>query len=136
LEAAIAAQELSGMSIEDALGAPSRFSCPECHRTLWEIAEGDSLRYRSHVGHALTADTMLTAQDEDGEQLLWRLLRSHQERAELAHRMAERERPYNPKLSVQMQQRGREYEEDAALVRRLLRAPPRQARRATEGDPI
>src|SRR6185437_4468707 len=57
LEAAIAAQELSGMKTEDELGTLAPFSCPECHGTLWEIADDPVLRYRCHVGHVLTAET-------------------------------------------------------------------------------
>jgi two-component system chemotaxis response regulator CheB len=34
LEAAIAAQELADMRVDDMLGTPSRFTCPECHGAL------------------------------------------------------------------------------------------------------
>ncbi|TIL44329.1 MAG: chemotaxis protein CheB, partial [Mesorhizobium sp.] len=52
LEAAVAAQEHSAMSNEDRLGELSLFVCPECHGPLWEIEDGDMLRYRCHTGHA------------------------------------------------------------------------------------
>jgi two-component system chemotaxis response regulator CheB len=138
LEAAIAAQELAGMTTEDRLGTPSRFGCPECHGTLWEIADGDMLRYRCHVGHAFTADVMLAAQD-DGERMLWSLLRSHQERAELVRRMAERERAHKRhNAAARLQERAREYDEDAELVRSILKiatvpSAPR-SRPVSQGD--
>src|SRR5690349_22779334 len=62
VEAAIAAQELSGMAVDDQLGTPSHFTCPECHGALWQLDDGNLLRYRCHLGHAFTAETMLAAQ--------------------------------------------------------------------------
>ncbi len=55
------------MSDEDKLGTPSRFTCPECQGPLWEIADPSMLRYRCHVGHAFTADSMIEAQAEEAE---------------------------------------------------------------------
>jgi two-component system chemotaxis response regulator CheB len=70
LEAAIAAQELSGMETENELGKPSRFTCPECNGALWEIDDASLLRYRCHIGHAYTAEAMLEAQTTNAEQML------------------------------------------------------------------
>ncbi len=121
-EAAIAAQEFEDMSRETQLGTPSPFSCPECGGALWELADGDMLRYRCHLGHAFTADAMLGKQGEEVEQLLIRLLRSHRDHAELTHRMAERERASkrNDNLVSQLEARAREYEKSAALMLKLL----------------
>ena len=120
LEAAIAAQEHATMSDEDKLGTPSRFTCPDCQGPLWEIADPSMLRYRCHVGHAFTADSMIEAQAEEAEAILWKLLRARQQRAELARRMAERESEGRPALAERFRVRAREYDEDAELVRRML----------------
>ena len=121
LEAAIAAQELNGMELENELGTLSPFTCPECHGALWEIPEGDMLRYRCHVGHAFTADTVLSALNGEVDTMLETLLRSHEERAALAHLMAERERGRNRNsLAGQLEGRAREYEEDAEVIRRMV----------------
>jgi two-component system chemotaxis response regulator CheB len=122
LEAAIAAQELADMKADDMLGKPSRFTCPECHGALWEIEDGSMLRYRCHVGHAYTADTVLASQSEEIDRLLGTLLRSHQERAALARRMADHERNNGrPALADQLTQRAGDYEEDAKLLHALIR---------------
>lgn len=122
LEAAIAAQELTDMKIDDMLGEPSRFTCPECHGALWEIEDGSLLRYRCHVGHAYTSDAVLEAQDEEVDRLLGTLLRAHQERAALARRMAEHERRSGRNtLSDQLARRAAEYDDDARLLRSLIR---------------
>ncbi len=118
LETAIAAQELSGMGTEDRLGTPSRFTCPECHGTLWEITDGSLVRYRCHAGHAFSSEAMLVAQAQRIEETLWTLLRSHQERSALAERMAEREK--SPLLTARLREKAREYAEDAEVIRGLI----------------
>jgi two-component system chemotaxis response regulator CheB len=120
LEAAIAAMELSGMRAEDQLGRPSTFTCPECHGTLWEIADGDLIRYRCHVGHAYTGEAMLEAQSDNIEDMLWDVLRTHRERAVLARRLAEKE--VSNRLAAQMNEWARGYEEDAEIVEQLIRS--------------
>ena len=122
LEAAIAAQELAGMKIDDALGNPSRFTCPECHGALWEIEDGSLLRYRCHVGHAFTADAVETAQGEEVDRLLGTLLRAQQERAGLARRMAEHERQSGrTSLAEQLARRAADYDDGARLLKALIR---------------
>ncbi|TIU05554.1 MAG: chemotaxis protein CheB, partial [Mesorhizobium sp.] len=127
LEAAIAAQEHSTMKKEDRLGELSVFTCPECHGPLWEIEDGDMLRYRCHTGHAFTSEAMMEAQSAEADEILWSLLRAHQQRAEFTRRMAERERTKNrPELATQLRDRAREYQADAEVIERIL-----ESRRST-----
>jgi hypothetical protein len=71
-------------------GAPTPLTCPDCGGALWELARGDLVRYRCHVGHAYTADSMVAAQASTVEGALWSALRTLEEKAELSRRMAER----------------------------------------------
>jgi two-component system chemotaxis response regulator CheB len=122
LEAAIAAQELADMKVDEMLGRISPFTCPECHGALWEIRDGPMLRFRCHVGHAYTADAVLAGQGEEIDRMLGTLQRAHQERAALARRMAEQERAEQRHgLADRLETRAREYEDDAKLVRGLMR---------------
>ncbi|BCM17923.1 chemotaxis protein CheB [Mesorhizobium sp. J8] len=133
LEAAIAAQEHSTMKEVDRLGELSVFTCPECHGPLWEIEDGDMLRYRCHTGHAFTADAVMEAQAIEADEILWSLLRSHQQRAEFARRMAEREKTRRrSELANKFGERAKEYEADAAVIERILES--RQARVAGNGE--
>ncbi|MBZ9986842.1 chemotaxis protein CheB [Mesorhizobium sp. BH1-1-5] len=121
LEAALAAQEHSTMKDEDRLGELSVFTCPECHGPLWQIEDGDMLRYRCHTGHAFTADAVMEAQAIEADEILWSLLRSHQQRAAFTRRMAERERTKDRReLAFELGRRAKEYEADAALIERIL----------------
>src|SRR5262249_31509251 len=114
LEAAVAAQELAHMRVDDALGGPSPFACPECRKALWKTEDGAMLRYRCHLGHAFTADAVLATQGKEVEKLLGTLQRSHQKRAALARRMAEVERARRSHcLANHLERRAGEYEEDA-----------------------
>jgi chemotaxis response regulator CheB len=40
-------------------GIPAVFACPECGGTLWEVLEGDLLRFRCRIGHAFTVHSLL-----------------------------------------------------------------------------
>lgn len=109
------------MRTNDMLGRPSRFTCSECHGALWEVEDGSMLRFRCHVGHAFTADTVLASQGEEIDRLLGSLLRSHQERASLAHRMAEHERAKERHaLARHLESRARDYEHDVEIMKKLL----------------
>jgi two-component system chemotaxis response regulator CheB len=123
LEAAIGAQELADMKVDQMLGKVSPFTCPECHGALWEIRDGPMLRFRCHVGHAYTADAVLAGQGDEIDRMLGTLQRAHQERAALARRMAEQKRAdQRHRLADQLEARAREYEDDAKLVMGLMRS--------------
>src|SRR5262249_24183777 len=101
----------------------SGFTCPECHGALWEVEDGTMLRFRCHVGHAFSADAMLSSQGDEIERMLETLQRAHQERAALARKMAVMERSkHKDNLAEQLEDRARDYEEDALLVRELMRS--------------
>jgi two-component system, chemotaxis family, protein-glutamate methylesterase/glutaminase len=121
-ETAIAALELASMKTNQTLGKLSVFACPECHGVLWEIDDGRMLRYRCHVGHAFTAETMQMDQARRAEELLWNLLRNHEERAALMDRMAANQRAmHRDGLAAKLGERANGYQEDANTIRRLLR---------------
>jgi two-component system chemotaxis response regulator CheB len=109
-------------AMEKQPGTRSVFSCPECQGALWEIKDGDLVRYRCHVGHAYTAEAMLDANGEELERALWSALRTLEERAELVRRMAERAAGGARNRSAeQFSARAKEYEGQAERIRELLR---------------
>lgn len=70
-------------------GTQSMFTCPECHGALWELSDATHvLRFRCHVGHGFTAESLLAEQDASLEDTLWSALRSLEEHAALFRRMA------------------------------------------------
>ncbi|MEN4473147.1 chemotaxis protein CheB [Mycolicibacterium cosmeticum] len=67
------------------LGPPSSFTCPDCNGSLSTIRDGG---YRCQVGHAWSAEALLQARDQEVEGALWVAVRSLQEKARLARRLA------------------------------------------------
>jgi two-component system chemotaxis response regulator CheB len=119
LEARIAAQGSSGRETDEELERPVALSCPECGGALREIADGELLRYRCHVGHAYDAGLLLGAQTEGVERALWSALRALEERAALLRRMA-RQQSVNSSLAGRWAERAAEHEAHAQAVRNLL----------------
>jgi two-component system chemotaxis response regulator CheB len=106
----------------DRPGKPSVFTCPECHGTLWEADEGGLLRFRCRVGHVYSPESMVAAQTDEVDRALWVALRTLEERAALAHRLAERGR-YRHHLGVEkaFTARALEAEREADQIREVLR---------------
>ena len=82
-------------------GKPSGFSCPDCHGVLWEISEGDLVRYRCRVGHAFSPDSLFAAQSENLEEALWTAMRALEESAAMAERLHERAADRGHNISAQ-----------------------------------
>jgi chorismate mutase len=71
------------------LDRPTGFSCPECGGVMSSELTGTLLQFRCHIGHVLTAETMVVAQFTMVETKLAACLASLNERAELCRQMSE-----------------------------------------------
>jgi two-component system chemotaxis response regulator CheB len=102
---------------------PTPLSCPDCGGALWELVSGDLVRYRCHVGHAYTADSMVAAQANSLESALWSALRALEEKAELSRRLAERiGKPGLERLALRYQNAVQDAERGSEAIRQLLLA--------------
>jgi len=82
IENRIAGQEMDAGELianVDRLGKVSRLTCPDCHGALWEINDEDTLRFRCHVGHAHSADSLNNGQSLMLEGALWSAIRALEE---------------------------------------------------------
>jgi two-component system chemotaxis response regulator CheB len=70
-------------------GVHSPFTCPDCGGSLWEIKEGDLVRYRCHVGHGFNSESLRDGMDDKLEDTLWSALRAIEENIELRTRIME-----------------------------------------------
>jgi two-component system, chemotaxis family, protein-glutamate methylesterase/glutaminase len=105
----------------DRIGKRSTFTCPECHGTLWEMGEEGVLRFRCHVGHAYTAETLVAEQSGGLEDALWAAVRAFEENSKLAARMAERARGLDDaEVERKFAQRAETARQHADEVRALL----------------
>lgn len=76
-------------SPEESEGTPSTFSCPDCHGTLWELRNGDLVRFRCRVGHSFTINSLAEEQEQSVENALWAAMRALDEKSALNRRLAE-----------------------------------------------
>jgi len=97
------------------------FVCPECGGPLWEAREGKLIRFRCHVGHAYTGETLVEEQGTALEHALWNSLRALEEAAALRARMAAHARESGMDvIADDYEARKTQYEEQAAVIRRVL----------------
>jgi two-component system chemotaxis response regulator CheB len=124
IETRIAKQEVTAdelLASVEKIGRISRLTCPDCHGALWEIHDEDMLRYRCHVGHAFSADSLSKGQTEMLEVALWSAVRALEEKMVLAKRIVERARNANQvRAAALFERRAREAEEHSSVLRELL----------------
>ena len=91
IESRIAQRVLSDLPSVKALGEQVPYNCPDGGGVLWQIAEGELLRYRCHTGHAFTSSVLLAQQTAKIEETLWVALRMFEERQNLLVAMSKNE---------------------------------------------
>src|SRR6185312_16150197 len=71
MESQMAAFNMDAIEDQDRPGQHSGFACPDCGGTLWELTEGDLIRFRCRVGHAWSSNGLVAEQSEGIETALW-----------------------------------------------------------------
>ncbi len=99
---------------------PSVFTCPDCQGTLFLVEDNGLVRFRCRVGHMYSPESMLEAQDDNVERLMWSAVRALLEQAEFLRQSAtylkqadhETARGYGAKI--------RRAEHGAKIIRKLI----------------
>jgi len=109
---------------EDKPGRPSAYGCPDCGGALWEIQDGEWLRFRCRVGHAFSAEGLLRSETKAVESALWNAFRALHENAALARRLAKRARDnHHTAIAEKYEHKSQRGEEEAEIIRSLLLRP-------------
>ena len=136
IEARIAQQDMEGEELiasVERLGKISRLTCPDCHGALWEIHDHDLLRFRCHVGHAFSAESLTEGQSQMLETALWSAVRALEEQMVLAQRIVERARQANQMRAARaFERRAQEAEQHSSMIRQLLLS----AEKGDIGEPV
>jgi two-component system, chemotaxis family, protein-glutamate methylesterase/glutaminase len=109
--------DLEGSGNKEKEGTPSPFACPECHGVLWEVQEGELLRFRCRVGHGYTETALRAAMSEATENALWAAMRALEEKAALMRRMASRSAL---RLASAYEEDAQAYDKHAESIRGIL----------------
>ncbi|TFI54260.1 chemotaxis protein CheB [Mastigocladus laminosus UU774] len=126
-ESDIAEVDMEAIDNDSRPGKPSGFVCPECGGGLWELQEGDLLRFRCRTGHAFSAETLLAEQSDALEDALWIAIRALKEKSSLARRMADRLSDRNHILSAErLRKEAQDCDDRAAVIREALLKSNRQ----------
>lgn len=124
IETRISQQDMESdelISSVEKIGQVSKLTCPDCHGALWEIRDEEILRFRCHVGHAFSADSLSDGQGQMIEIALWSAARALEEQMILAKRIIERARRANHTRAVQLfEKRAEEAEAQSAAIRQVL----------------
>lgn len=124
IETRIAQQDMESEDLiksVDKLGKVSKLTCPDCHGALWEMDDEEILRFRCHVGHGFSAESLNDGQGQMLEVALWSAVRALEEQIILAKRIIERARKANFTRAVKRyERRMQEAEEHSSTIRQLL----------------
>jgi two-component system, chemotaxis family, protein-glutamate methylesterase/glutaminase len=132
-EVEIARNGHSVMNNLDGLGRRSALVCPDCGGVMWEIDEGEVVRYRCHVGHTYTAEVMSLALDESLRRALATAKRVLEDRLALARKLYKQASDGGHRLLAQTwAEKAREVEGEMAVIRSSIRRLERVAEAATK----
>lgn len=124
IENQIAKQQLDTEQFLEAvekIGTRSTYTCPECHGTLWTIRDNQLLRFRCHVGHAYSADALLSGQSLKVEDALWSAVRVLEEKVTLTREVAAQLRTSDSlDLAEQLEQCAHDLDIQVGLVRNVI----------------
>lgn len=121
MEQEVMAAEGEEVRDETHAGKPSVFSCPDCGGVLWHLDENELTHYRCRVGHAFAPEALAEAQEEQIETALWMALKTLEENASLAQKLASTERARGHDwMAHRFDQRENEARERANVIRRFL----------------
>ena len=99
----------------------SPFTCPECNGTLWEIEEGALVHFQCRVGHSFTPSSLISAQVDEVEVLLWSALRAMEERDVMYKQLRERSVKFGtPGVGAQVEKKLLINSQHAEMLRKIL----------------
>jgi two-component system, chemotaxis family, protein-glutamate methylesterase/glutaminase len=97
------------------------YACPECGGVLEETKESNIMRFRCRVGHLYSPESLMADQTEAVERALWAAIRSMEEQAEFADRLAENsQQNRRDALSMRFTDKAQSSRENATVLRDLL----------------
>jgi two-component system, chemotaxis family, protein-glutamate methylesterase/glutaminase len=103
------------------IGSRTTYACPLCNGSIWQIGEGDPLRFRCHVGHSFTAERFWAEQSQNLENALWSAVRLMEEKVTFARQFAARMRENRlPELAVRYERHAERIDKELTVIRNVI----------------
>jgi two-component system chemotaxis response regulator CheB len=99
-------------------GSPVELVCPDCQGVLTQAEVAGFRRFRCHVGHAFSLESLVDAQSEEVERAMWAAVRSLEEGAALSGRLHRTQG--SRELRGRFGEKQRELLEQARVLRGIL----------------
>ena len=100
---------------------PSIYSCPDCGGVLWQMNEQGFIRFRCHVGHAYSAESLLQQQAEQLEASMWYAVRTLIDKSKLSRQLALRARERGHDLTaLRFEEQAQAATQHADVIRHLI----------------
>ena len=100
---------------------PSQWPCPDCGGVLWTVDDDQLHEFRCRVGHSWWPDELLELQRTSVEGAMWSALRTLEDRATLAQRLADRSAAEGRPIGARhFEESAVESRRQAALIRALI----------------
>ena len=100
---------------------PSIYSCPDCGGVLWQMNDDGFMRFRCHVGHAFSAESLLHQQSESLEESMWYAVRALIDKSKLSRQMAENAKGRgHTQASSHFEEQARVCAQHAGVIRDLI----------------
>ena len=116
-------------------GEPTVFTCPDCQGTLFLLRTGNLVRFRCRIGHLYSPESMMEAQEDNVERLMWSATRALEEQAEYIKQMSEQiAKVADPKQSRHYTAKSRSATQKAGALRKLLTVDPAAPAATAECD--
>ncbi|HEY0789892.1 MAG TPA: chemotaxis protein CheB [Chthoniobacterales bacterium] len=103
------------------IAEPSAFVCPECSGSLWKLQDGSRVRFRCHVGHAFSLESLFQGQTERIEEALYNALQVIEENGRAGQLLIDLHRKHGTPDSAEFHARIQQLQSDAEVLRQLLR---------------
>jgi two-component system chemotaxis response regulator CheB len=120
LEAKLAGLDPTVMEVNTHVGTISELTCPLCKGPLWEIHDGQLLRFRCRLGHAFTAEALMDEQSRAVERNLWLALNCLEEGSQLYSRLALSAYAHDDKRADEFQKKIDDFQERIRVIREAM----------------
>jgi two-component system chemotaxis response regulator CheB len=121
IEVSIAENPTANSDRTEELGESVSMICPDCGGPLRELRDEKLRRYRCHIGHAFTAESLLEGQSEAIEYALWAAVRTMEDRVRILRTLANGRRGHNySKIAASYEAQANELQSHAQQIRKML----------------